>query len=100
MYDGDLSAHRVHVAVLDTAQCSCPKPGAHDERVDRFTISSSTAKEIGAALDDLGDVLDRPTHDRAAAGEEAREEVGEVDGRVDVDGLEGRAGRRARHEGV
>ena len=98
--DRDLSAHGVHVLVLDAPKRACPQAGTDDDCVDGLGVGASAAEEAGAALDDLGDVLDGPTHDGTAVREEAREEEGEVDGRVDVDGREGRARRRSRDEGV
>ena len=98
--DRDLSAHGVHVLVLDAPKRACPQARTDDNRVDGLGVGASAAEEAGTALDDLGDVLDGPAHDGTAAREEPREEVGEVHGRVDVDGREGRASRRPRDEGV
>ena len=86
-HDRDLPAHGVHVLVLDTAQRARAEPRAHHERVDRLAhLHRPRAEDVRAALDDLRDVLHCPTHEGAPGGEEAREEVGEVDGRVDVHG--------------
>ena len=98
--DRDLSAHGVHVLVLDAPKRACPQARTNDDRVDGLGVGASATEEAGAALDDLGDVLDGPAHDGTAVREEAREEVGEVHERVDVDGREGRARRRAGDEGV
>ncbi len=98
--DGHLPADGVHVLVLDSSQGARPQPGAHDDGVDRGRVRTAAPEEPGAALDDLRDMLDGTAGDLAAAGEEAREKVGQVDGGVNVDCREGRAGERPRDEGV
>ena len=97
-HEHDLPADGVHVRVLDAAERARAEPRADDDRVDGRGVRALCAKDARAALGDLRDVLDRAADERAAAREEACEEVGQVRGRVDVDRREGRAALRALDE--
>lgn len=71
-----LPANRIHARILDAAQRSGAQSGAHSERVGHGAACVRT-------LRGLRDVLQPRALDAPTAGEEAREEEIQVDGRVD-----------------
>lgn len=92
VYNGDLPTYGKHVLVIHPAEGARTKARADDECIYGLSIGVTTAKEAWATFDDLRDMLHRAAHELAAGGEKAGEKVGKVDGCVDVDGCEGRAG--------